>query len=63
MAISAKHLPVQQRIAEKARERRDDELAVYSGAKSLAQLKRESESFAFPKDRASINLSSARRLV
>jgi hypothetical protein len=53
----------EERFAEKERARRADDLALRSGAKSPAQVKRESESFAFPKGRARINLKSARSLV
>lgn len=63
MAPSHEQLNVQQRFAEKERVRSLDEQAVRSGAKSSARLKRESESFAFPKDRARVNLKSARSLI
>lgn len=52
-----------QRNVQKALVRRDDERAMRSGLKSAGQIKRESGSFAFGPDRASINLSSARKLI
>ncbi len=53
----------QQRRAEKELSRRVDERAMDSGTTSPLQVKDESGSFAFGKDRASINLGSARQLV
>lgn len=50
------------RFAEKEAARQADVRALRSGAKTMAQLKQESESFAFDRSRAAINLSSARKL-
>jgi len=63
MAMASGHFDAQQRAAEKQQVRSADLRSLRSGAKSSAQLKRESESFAFPKGRARINLKSARSLV
>lgn len=63
MAVHAEHFNPRQRLAEKERARHADAYAIRSGSKSSAQIKRESESFAFPKGRARINLKSARSLV
>jgi hypothetical protein len=51
-----------QRLAEKERARRADARALHTGAKSMDQLKRETEAFAFPRSRATINLASAKSL-
>ncbi len=63
MAAQVNNFRAEERFAEKERARRADDLALRSGTKSAAQLKRENESFAFPKGRARINLKSARSLV
>jgi hypothetical protein len=63
MAAPVRYFRAEERFAEKERARRADALALSSGEKSGAQLKRENESFAFPKTRARINLKSARSLV
>ncbi len=47
---------------EKERARRADVEALRSGETTEAQLKRETEAFAFPPSRARINLDSARSL-
>lgn len=49
-------------IEAKERARRADEEALRTGRKTVAQLKRETEGFAFSPDRARIDLKSARRL-
>jgi hypothetical protein len=51
-----------QRLAEKEHVRRADAHALKTGAKSMAELKAETEAFAFPRSRTSINLASAKSL-
>lgn len=63
MALQAHSYSASQRIAEKERLRAVDERALRRGEKSLAQMKRENESFAFPPSRARIDLAAARSLV
>lgn len=63
MAAHVDNFRFDERSVEKERVRRADELALLSGKKSAAQLKQENESFAFSKDRARVNLKSARSLV
>ncbi|HWT92760.1 MAG TPA: hypothetical protein VN238_07170 [Solirubrobacteraceae bacterium] len=63
MALQVHSYSAQERVAEKERLRAADVRALHSGEKSLAQLKRENESFAFPPSRARIDLASARSLV
>lgn len=60
MAVSMSHLDPQQRFAEKEASRRADEKALRSGRKSVAQLKRENEAFAFPPSEARVNWQQAR---
>jgi hypothetical protein len=62
MSAPAKHIDAQEIWDEKERARRADVDALRSGEKTAAQLKRETEAFAFPPRRARINLDSARSL-
>lgn len=66
MAIQVEYVDPEQLWREtvevKERARRADEEALRSGRKTVAQLKRETEGFAFGPDRARIDLKSARRL-
>ncbi|MGO9839540.1 MAG: hypothetical protein ACLP1X_35630 [Polyangiaceae bacterium] len=55
-------LDPEQRFEEKERVRRADVEALRSGRTTQAQLKRETEGFAFPPSHARINLDSARSL-
>ena len=57
VAISPK-----QRLVEKEQARRADAHALRTGAKSVAQIKRETEAFSFPRSRVTINLDSAKSL-
>lgn len=52
----------EQRFAEKEQARRADVEALRSGRKTKAQLKRETEAFAFPPSRARINLDASHSL-
>jgi hypothetical protein len=56
--VRISHISFAQRAAEKEAARRADDLAVAEGRKSSAQVKRESESFAFGPERARHVLSS-----
>ncbi len=51
-----------QRIVEKEQARSADARALQTGAKSMAEIKAETEAFAFPRSRTSINLDSAKSL-
>jgi hypothetical protein len=66
MAVQVEYVDPEQLWREtrdaKERARRADEEALRSGRKTVAQLKRETEGFAFGPDRARINLDSACRL-
>jgi hypothetical protein len=55
-------LDPEQRFEEKERARRADVEALRSGEKTEAQLKRENEFFAFPRERMRVNLDSAHSL-
>ncbi len=55
-------LDPEQRFEEKEQARRADVEALRSGRTTPAQLKRETEGFAFPPSQARINLDSARSL-
>jgi hypothetical protein len=55
-------LDPQERFDEKEAARRADVEALRSGEKTVAQLKRETEGFAFPPSRARINLDASRSL-
>jgi hypothetical protein len=55
-------LDPEQRFEEKEQARRADVEALSSGEKTVAQLKRETEGFAFPPSRARINLDASRSL-
>jgi hypothetical protein len=63
MSAPAQQFRAEDRLAAKEQGRRNDEQAVRGGVKSPAELKRDNESFAFPKSRAQVNLKSARALV
>jgi hypothetical protein len=54
------HLDPKQRFAEKEAARRADEEALRGGRKSVAQLKRENEAFAFSPSEARVNWKQAR---
>jgi hypothetical protein len=54
------HLDPKQRSAEKEAARHADEEALRSGRKSVAQLKRENEAFAFSPSEARVNWKQAR---
>jgi hypothetical protein len=60
MPSHIEHFDPQERLAEKAESRRVDDRALAAGAKSVAQLKRDNESFAFPPSKARIDWGSAR---
>ncbi len=60
--VHTEDLDPQERFAEKERARRADVEALRSGEKTEAQLKRENEFFAFPRERMRVNLDSARSL-
>ena len=60
MAVAIPHLDPKQRFAEKETSRRADEKALRSGRKSVAQLERENEAFAFPPSEARVNWHQAR---
>jgi hypothetical protein len=66
MAVQVEYVDPEQMWREsveaKERARRADEEDLRSGRKTAAQLKRETEGFAFGPERARINLDSARRL-
>jgi hypothetical protein len=62
MTAEVDYIDAQERFDEKERARRADVEALRSGRKTEAQLKRETEAFAFPPGRARINLDSARFL-
>lgn len=66
MAIQVEYVDPEQlwreTVEAKERARRADEEALRSGSKTVAQLKQETEGFAFSPDRARIDLKSARRL-
>jgi hypothetical protein len=62
MTVPVKYVDAQDLWDEKERSRRADVEALRSGEKTEAQLKRETEAFAFPPGRARINLDSARSL-
>jgi hypothetical protein len=62
MTVPVEYVDAQQLWDEKERARRADVEALRSGEKTEAQLKRETEAFAFPPGRARINLDSARSL-
>jgi hypothetical protein len=62
MTAPVEHIDAQQLWDEKERARRVDVEALRSGEKTEAQIKRETEAFAFPPGRARINLDSARSL-
>lgn len=60
MTVPISHLDPQQRFAEKDAARRADEEALRSGRKTVAQLKRENEAFAFSPSEARVNWQQAR---
>jgi len=60
--MTRREIRLDDRFAEKEAARQADVRALQAGAKTMAQLKHESESFAFDCSRAAINLSSARKL-
>ena len=60
--MTSREMRLDDRFAEKEASRQADVRALQSGAKTMAQLKHESESFAFDRSRAAINLSTARKL-
>ena len=60
MTVPISHLDPQQRFAEKEVSRRADEEALRSGRKTVAQLKRENEAFAFSPREARVNWRQAR---
>lgn len=60
MPVPISHIDPKQRFAEKEAARRADEEALRSGRKSLAQLKRENEVFAFSPSEARVNWQQAR---
>lgn len=60
MPMPISHIDPKQRFAEKEAARRADEEALRSGRKSVAQLKRENEAFAFPPSEARVNWQQAR---
>jgi hypothetical protein len=62
MRTRVEHVDAQQLFDEKERARRVDVEALRTGKKTEAQLKRETDAFAFPPSRARINLDSARSL-
>jgi hypothetical protein len=62
MTVPVEYVDAQQLWDEKERARCADVEALRSGEKTEAQLKRETEAFAFPPSRARINLGSARSL-
>jgi hypothetical protein len=62
MNVYTKDLDSQQRFEEKEQARRTDVEALRSGRKTKAQLKRETEAFAFPPSRARINLDASHSL-
>jgi hypothetical protein len=62
MATQIEHIDAQQRFDEKESARRADVEALRSGRKTEAQLKRETDAFAFSPSHARINLDSARSL-
>jgi hypothetical protein len=62
MNVYTKDLDSQQRFEEKEQARRADVEALRSGRKTKAQLKRETEAFAFPPSRARINLDASHSL-
>lgn len=60
MSVPISHIDPKQRFAEKEAVRRADEEALRSGRKSVAQLKRENEAFAFSPSEAQVNWQQAR---
>jgi hypothetical protein len=60
MPVRISHIDPKQRFAEKEAARRADEEALRSGRKSVAQLKRENETFAFSPNDARVNWRQAR---
>jgi hypothetical protein len=62
MNMQIEYVDAQELLDEEEQDRRADEEALRSGAKTHAQLKRENEIFAFPPDRMRVNLDSARSL-
>lgn len=60
MPVSVTHLDPKQRLVEKEAARRADTEALRSGRKSVAQLKRENEAFAFSPSEARVNWQQAR---
>lgn len=60
--MSMKPFDPQQRFEEKEQARRADEEALRSGRKSPAQLKRENEAFAFPREQVRLRLDRAKSL-
>jgi hypothetical protein len=62
VAVQIERIPAQQLLDEEERDRRADEEDLRSGRRTHAELKRENELFAFPPNRARVNLDSARSL-
>ncbi|MGH2880036.1 MAG: hypothetical protein ACRDK4_10580 [Solirubrobacteraceae bacterium] len=62
MSAPVKYIDEQKLWDEKERARRVDVEALRSGEKTEAQLRRETDAFAFPPSRARIKLDSARSL-
>lgn len=60
MSVRISYIDSKQRFAEKEAARRADEEALRSGRKSVAQLKRENEAFAFSPSEARVNWQQAR---
>lgn len=60
MSVPISHIDPKQRFAEKEASRRADEEALRSGRKSVVQLKRENEAFAFSPSEAHVNWEQAR---
>jgi len=62
MTVNIERFDPQQRFEEKEQARRADEEALRSGSKSPAQLKRENEAFAFPREQVRLRLDRAKSL-
>lgn len=62
ITVEVERFDPQQRFEEKERARRADEEALRSGSKSHAQLKRENEAFAFPREQVHLLLDRAKSL-
>jgi hypothetical protein len=60
MGARIEHFDPEKRFAEKAKSRRADDRELAAGRKSVPQLKRDNEAFAFPPGKARIDWESAR---